>query len=375
MTLQEAVFKGLVDPGTIVSVREILTSTTPDTDTALFSAAAATYTVTPNDDGSFTVDSNGGADGIDTVRNVERLQFSDTTLILAVPAAPVITSLVPGNASVTVNFTGPASATSFTVRAFLGTNTTVAPVRTLTVTASPAVITGLTNGSLYTFTVTAANLSGTSPAASGTATPVAPTVPGAPTGVSAVAGNASATVSWTPPASNGGSAITGFVVRVVNAGGNQVGALRPAGAAATSLVVNGLNNGQPVRFQVAATNAVGTSAFSALSAAVTPATVPGAPTIGTAQQGAPGGAITATARWTAPANNGGSIITGYRVTALRLSAAGAVLQTTVSAVQPAGATSLSMTLPVAGNYRFTVQAINAIGAGAQSARSNLVAGR
>ena len=181
MTLQQAVFAGLVDPGNIVSVREILTSTTPDTDTAVFSAAAATYTITPNADGSITVDSNGGADGIDTVRNVEQLQFSDATLSVAVPATPSITSLVAGNGSVTVNFTGAASATSFTVRAFLGTDTTVLPVRTVTVAGSPAVVTGLTNGSLFTFTVTATSLFGTSAAASGTATPVAPvTVPGAP---------------------------------------------------------------------------------------------------------------------------------------------------------------------------------------------------
>lgn len=40
----------------------------------------------------------------------------------------------------------------------------------------------------------------------------AATVPGAPTGVSAVAGNASATVSWSAPGSDGGSPITGYTV-------------------------------------------------------------------------------------------------------------------------------------------------------------------
>jgi hypothetical protein len=47
----------------------------------------------------------------------------------------------------------------------------------------------------------------------------------------------------------------------------------------------------------------------------------------------------------------------------------------VSAQQPATARSLVLTLPQAGNYRFTVQAMNAIGTGPASARSNLVAGR
>ena len=58
-----------------------------------------------------------------------------------------------------------------------------------------------------------------------------------------------------------------------------------------------------------------------------------------------------------------------------MSSTNTVLSTTTSAVQAATRRSLSMTLPRTGNYRFTVEAINAIGTGAQSARSNAVAGR
>jgi hypothetical protein len=205
----------------------------------------------------------------------------------------------------------------------------------------------------------------------GANTPVAPDAPRIGT---ATRSNASATVRWSAP-NNGGSAITGYSVRVLDTADAQVGALRPAGAAATSLVVSGLTNGATYHFTVTATNAVGDSAPSAASNDVTPATVPGAPVIGPASSGVAGGAITATARWISPSNTGGSVITGYRVRALRLSAAGAVLATTTSATQPAAASTLSMTLPVAGDYRFTVEAINAVGGGAQSARSNLVAAR
>ena len=193
MTLQQAVFAGIAHPGNLVSVREIKTAAADATavDTAVFSAAAASYTITPNANGSITVDSNGGADGIDTVWNIERLQFSDTTVTVAAPAAPVITSLVAGNGSVRVNFTGPASATSFTVKVFLGTNVGAAPLQTIT-GISPVVpstlVSGLTNGTLYTFTVAAVNQFGTSAVASGTATPIAPTAPAAPTIGTATAG-------------------------------------------------------------------------------------------------------------------------------------------------------------------------------------------
>ena len=204
--------------------------------------------------------------------------------------------------------------------------------------------------------------------------PSAPTFPGAPTIGSPTAGNASATVRWTAPSDDGGSAITGYLVRTLDLSGAQVGALHPAAATATSLVVTGLTNGSTYVFQVAATNAVGTGPNSALTSLVVPATVPGAPVIGTAASGTAGGTVTATANWNAPASNGGSAVTGYVVRALQMSATGTVLATTTSAVQPASARQLTMTLP-AGNYRFTVQAKNKAGSGSQSARSNLVVAR
>lgn len=213
-------------------------------------------------------------------------------------------------------------------------------------------------------------------AANGTAVVIV--APGAPTIGTATRGDASATVRWTAPANNGGSPITGYDVRVVNSATSaQVGALRPAPAGATSLVVTGLTNGTAYRFQVSARNVAGSGPFSVLSSAITPATVPGAPVIGTATRGAAGGTITATANWSPPSTTGGSPITGYRVTALRMSSSSAsatVVSSTVSPVLASTARSRSFTL-VAGNYRFTVVAINAVGTSAASARSNNVVPR
>ena len=238
-------------------------------------------------------------------------------------------------------------------------------------TARNVTVMGLANGTAYTFDVTAVTALGSSPASARSALVTPRTVPAAPTIGTVDPGAASATVHWTSPADTGGSPITGYVVRAYSGTGTTVLRSQTAAAGATSLVVTGLTNGTAYTFAVAATNAAGTGPLSARSAAVTSVTVPRAPVIGTATDGTAGGPIEATANWTAPTATGGSPITGYRVTALRMSS-GVVVATTVSGDLPATSRSLNMTL-VAGNYRFTVQAINAAGVGAASGRSNRVA--
>jgi uncharacterized protein (TIGR02145 family) len=89
------------------------------------------------------------------------------------------------------------------------------------------------------------------------------TVPGAPTSPAATAGNAQATVAFTAPGSNGGSAITGYTVRSSPGSFSATGASSP-------LVITGLTNGTSYTFTVIATNAEGNSVASAASAAVTP---------------------------------------------------------------------------------------------------------
>jgi FtsP/CotA-like multicopper oxidase with cupredoxin domain len=188
--------------------------------------------------------------------------------------------------------------------------------------------------------------------------------PGAPLIGPATAGNGSATVTWTPPASDGGSPITGYWIRVVDAAGATFGNPWAAASDATSLVVGGLTNGQTYRFDVTAGNAVGTSNASGLSPVVTPRGLAAAPTA----VAAVAGNASATVRWTAPADNGGSALTSYEVEVLR----GATVQTTVRGVPATSTSTLVPSLTNGVAYSFRVRAMTSAGTGALSTASNVV---
>ena len=204
---------------------------------------------------------------------------------------------------------------------------------------------------------------GVTPAVSSVRLPynIVPVAPGAPTIGSAVAGNGSATVSWAAPASNGGSAITGYVVTPYVGFTPQPSTTYPS--TATTQIVPGLTNGTQYRFRVQAINAVGTGTFSTTTNAVVPAAPPGAPTIGSAVAGNG----QATVSWTAPASNGGSAITGYVVTPY----VGVSPRPSVTFMSTA-TTQIVPGLTNGTQYRFRVQAINAVGTSAYSTVTNPV---
>lgn len=266
------------------------------------------------------------------------------------PGAPTGVTAVRGNASATVSWSAPASTGGSPIT---GYEVTAAPggATCSTTGALSCAVSGLTNGTAYTFTVRASNAIGPGPASAPSA-PVTPaTVPGAPTGVSAVGANTAALVSWAAPADNGGDAITSYTVTSAPDGRtcSTTGSL--------SCAVTGLLNGTAYTFTVRAANGVGTGPTSDASAAVTPApTVPGPPTGVVAT---PGNGM-ALVSWSAPADDGGFPINGYTATS-----------------SPDGATcatdgTLSCTVNGLTNgtsYTFTVTATNELGIGPASAPS------
>lgn len=191
---------------------------------------------------------------------------------VAAPGAPSQVSAVAGDGAATVTWAPGTPGSSPTIGYTVHTSGGVVPDQSTVVgTGAPNSlgVTGLVNGGTYTFTVDATNAVGTSPASapSNGVTPVAAVVPGAPTGVSALAGNASALVAWSPPAFNGGSPITSYTVSYSN---NGAPVQLAAGANATGLTVTGLQNAASYTFTVHATNAKGSGPESAASNAVTP---------------------------------------------------------------------------------------------------------
>jgi trimeric autotransporter adhesin len=324
----------------------------PETDTCTVSG------LTNGDSYTFTATAT-NADGTGSASDPSNAVTPST-----VPDAPTGATAAAGNASASVSFT-PGSdegspITSYTVTATDSTNPANGG-QTDSGTSSPITVSGLTNGDSYTFTVTATNADGTGSASDPSNAVTPSTVPDAPTGATATAGNHSASVSFTPGFDEG-SPITGFTVTATDhthaANGGQT-----ASGASSPISVNGLTNGDSYTFTVKAANGDGTGAASAASNAVTPSTVPDAPSFATATPGNQVAVVTFS-----PGSNEGSPITKFTVTA-------------TDSTNPAngGQTASSTSSPIAvhgltngDTYTFTVTATNADGTGAASAPSNAV---
>jgi hypothetical protein len=191
----------------------------------------------------------------------------ETKTPTAVPNAPTIIAATTGfgrptagkNAEATVSFKLPSNSQG-QIKSYSATSD---PGNiTATGSGSPITVPDLTNGTTYTFTVTATNKMGTSPPSDATNSITPATVPNAPTNVAAKVDKAEATVSFKPPASNGGSEITSYIV---TSSGGQTGLGR-----ASPIIVKGLDKGKSYTFTATAKNKIGTSPPSTASNSVVP---------------------------------------------------------------------------------------------------------
>lgn len=289
-----------------------------------------------------------------------------TYVHMQVPAAPTIgtvTVVAPPtgalSASVQVPFT-PASDGGTPITGYTATST--AGGLSANCSASPCTVSGLTFGTSYKFSVAAQNAIGNS-AASATSNSVTPlATPSAPQNVSAsftLSGSGATinVVGFSAPATNGGSAITGYTMYLHDPN-TRVTRSYPCNMTTMSCSYSNASLGSTYRLSVFAVNKLGQGATSAWQS-VTPIAPPSAPQVGSAVAGPVAGQ--ATIRF-APGFNGGSPVSTYTVSSVP---AGGTGSCTASPCTVSGLTTGS-------TYTFAVTATNAAGTGSASAASNAV---
>ena len=223
------------------------------------------------------------------------------------------------------------------------------------VDGTSATIDGLTKGTVYTFRVAAVNVAGQgdwSDEASGN--PAVP--PDAPTSVEvAFSGDVgdALDVSWTAPEESGSSDVTGYVVQW-KSGDDDYSADNESSEDGTSATIDGLTKGTVYTFRVAAVNDVGQGDWSG-EASGNPAVAPG---LVRNLRSTPRNASLALS-WTAPADDGGSEISGYVI-----SWKTGRQSTKTAELDNGQATSYTITgLRNSSVYSVSVRAINATGTG------------
>lgn len=195
-----------------------------------------------------------------------------------VPDAPSITSATASSGQIEVAFAAGnlngSTLTQYTVSCGSATATG---------TSTPVTVTGLTNGLAYTCTVKAGSNQGDSASSSASSSVTPSSVPDTMIAPSVSAGDGQATVTWTAVTAtggsavdadvvdDGGSAVTGYTVSIVNASTGTEVTTAPASASDTSATVTGLTNGTAYKVKVRAANANGNGEYSSLSSSFTPA--------------------------------------------------------------------------------------------------------
>ncbi|AEG09504.1 outer membrane adhesin like proteiin [Shewanella baltica OS183] len=268
-----------------------------------------------------------------------------TVAIPTAPDAPTIGAATAGIGQASVAFSAPANNGGAAITGYTVTsNPDGISAGGNGFTTSPIMVTGLTNGTAYTFTVTATNIIGTS-SASGVSNSVIPKVNQTITFANPGAQNFGTSPTLT--ATSDSSLIVSF------------SSSTPAVCTITSSgTLTFLSTGSCTIDTDQSGNASTNAASTVSQTFMVNAVVPSAPTIGTATAGN----AQASVNFTASASNGGAAVTSYTVTSNPSGFTGTGVGSPISVI--------GLTNGVA--YTFTVTATNSAGTGAASAASNSV---
>ena len=269
--------------------------------------AKSTYTVVVKAD-----DGNGGTDTVTVTITV-----TDVDEPPGQPAAPSVTATAGSTTSLDVTWTAPTNTgpaiASYDLQYRAGTsgNFTNGPQN---VTGTSAAIGSLAADTSYEVQVRATNAEGDGDwSVAGTGRTTATSAPGAPTGLTATASGATQIdLSWSAPASTGGSAITGYNIEVSpNGTSGWTDQVANTNSTATTYAHTGLASGDTRHYRVSAINANGAGTASNVDSATTlqvPAAVSNVVAVPV-----PRTTDSLQVSWSAPDNAGKPTLTGYDV--------------------------------------------------------------
>ena len=277
-----------------------------------------------------------------------------------VPSVPLALTATSSSQTVALAWSLPASdggsaLTDYKIEYKLSNVTAWSVLARTASTTRTANITGLTNGTQYSFRVSAVNAVGTGIATSPIlSTPVAPATLTAPLNLTGTVGRQTATLWWQQPSSIPGSAITDYIVESSVDAGSTWSTVNDGVSVSRTLTITGLS-AVAYSFRVKAVNSTGTSPASNTAVltplALDPPTAPRSLAVYASFNGA-------TLYWATPSSDGGSRVTGYRT---EYSTDGGTTWTT-SDVVPVTRRSMSYSNLVGGVlHQFRVFAINAVG--------------
>ncbi|TLX83491.1 MAG: fibronectin type III domain-containing protein, partial [Thaumarchaeota archaeon] len=188
-----------------------------------------------------------------------------------------------------------------------------------------------------------------------------PIAPSPPTNLTASAvSSTEIDLSWTAPSNLGGLLLTGYKIeRSTNGGTTWSTIVSNTGSTATTFSDTGLTASTTYMYRVSAINPVGTSSPSNTASATTQAPTATAPQPPTGLTATTVSTSQINLSWTAPANNGGSAITGYKI---ERSTNGGTTWSTIQSNTASTATTFSDTgLTASTTYMYRVSAINPVG--------------
>jgi fibronectin type 3 domain-containing protein len=252
---------------------------------------------------TFTVTATNGA-GFTSSDSVTATPYTN-------PSVPRDIRAIASSARVDLSWNAPTTIGGSSITSYNVTRTNAGAPTPVTVAVNPgttrtATASGLTNGTLYTFTITATNAQGgISPSGSVTATPA--TNPSVPRDIRATASSARVDLSWNEPISNGGVSITGYSVTRTNTGAPTPVTVAVNSGTTRTATASGLTNGTLYTFTITATN--GANFTSSGQVTETPFTVPNTPRNFTAVAGV----RLIDLSWSPPLFNGGRDILSYLI--------------------------------------------------------------